>query len=568
MVVREDGTKWACSSCLKGHRVSGCTHTDRELTLVPKKGRPVTQCQHCRLERKKRSAHVKCDCAESEKQHHPKEKCIHLREAEERAKAGFHDDHPTKPVADDPNHLAAVAEEQDCCCGHGGKCTCSLVKKESQTKSGSPPHGPAVQKPRLETTRSDGSITVFANGHHKPVHKRNHAAHECGMPYKMPMPRHHSEQHTATQARRSVDSLALDSNMSWNPTAQTKPPVLPFGCPERRMSKSEQPSPRQNASETCMGGLTDAKLSSVDFSTLGPVQTNQSMESIVSEPTSMFPAFDPMSGLADGSYDPWSAYPSADSSSMPNNNPFGVWATNSDTSNVAQPALTAASSGTQSEIDEIPNVDDMYGFSMPSIQEDTGAFSVEGASSDNTNRRSLPPNFFGNIDFSMPNLTAGEFQTPVGNYASATNKAKNMSNDQALGMSDVWNTPTMPSMTSIAQRSTPATSSGRPTSHSVGPGNAPSEDIIKQLFPDFDINNGFFVSANSPAPMEIANKRIGDPPMNAPMDLGPMDESVGFTSQPWSDGSLSMPNDAFSTPYNLDQDFTTNQDYWGSGPFQ
>lgn len=27
MVVKEDGTKWACQSCLKGHRVSGCTHT-------------------------------------------------------------------------------------------------------------------------------------------------------------------------------------------------------------------------------------------------------------------------------------------------------------------------------------------------------------------------------------------------------------------------------------------------------------------------------------------------------------------------------------------------------------
>ncbi|KAI7656840.1 hypothetical protein KC319_g9647, partial [Hortaea werneckii] len=60
MVVKSDGTKWACQSCLKGHRVSGCNHTDRELTLVPKKGRPVTQCQHCRQERKKRSAHVSC----------------------------------------------------------------------------------------------------------------------------------------------------------------------------------------------------------------------------------------------------------------------------------------------------------------------------------------------------------------------------------------------------------------------------------------------------------------------------------------------------------------------------
>lgn len=29
MVVKEDGTKWACQSCLKGHRVSGCTHTGK-----------------------------------------------------------------------------------------------------------------------------------------------------------------------------------------------------------------------------------------------------------------------------------------------------------------------------------------------------------------------------------------------------------------------------------------------------------------------------------------------------------------------------------------------------------
>lgn len=547
-------------------RTSGCVvqqadlRLDRELTLVPKKGRPVTQCQHCRLERKKRSAHVKCDCAEGEKQHHTKEKCIHLREAEERAKAGFRDDQSTKPATEDPHHLAAVAEEQGCCCGHGGKCSCSLIKKEPHTKDGSPPHGPAVHKPRLETTRSDGSLTVFANGHHKPVHKRNHAAHECGMPYKMPMPRNNSEQNTATQARRSVDSLALDSNMSWNSSAAAIGRGIPSGTGgERRMSKSEQPSPRPNACPGSFnGGLTDAKLSSIDFSTLGPVQTNQSVDSIVSEPSSMFPPFDPMSGMADASYDPWSAYPSADSNGMPNNNPFSVWATAFDNSNVAQPALTAASSGTQSEIDEIPSVDDMYGFSMPSIQED-GAFNMDSSSGDNSNsnRRSLPPNFFGNMDFTVPNMTADEFQVPVGTFGSEIDKDKSMSNDQSFAMSEVWNTPTMPTMTSIAQRSTPAASNlGRPTSHSVGPGNAPSEDIIKQLFPDFDINNGLFASGNSPTAMDnSANKRMSSLPVNSSsvgMDLGPMDESIGFTSQPWSDGSLSMPNDAFANPFNLD----------------
>lgn len=49
---------------LKGHRVSSCTHKERPLFHVNKKGRPVSQCQHCRGLRKSRAAHVKCVCAE------------------------------------------------------------------------------------------------------------------------------------------------------------------------------------------------------------------------------------------------------------------------------------------------------------------------------------------------------------------------------------------------------------------------------------------------------------------------------------------------------------------------
>ncbi|CAK4031217.1 Copper resistance [Lecanosticta acicola] len=556
MVVKDDGTKWACQSCLKGHRVSGCTHIDRELTLVPKKGRPVTQCQHCRLERKKRSAHVKCDCGETEKPHHPKEKCIHLREAEERAKAGFRDE-PSREL--ESTYLAAVAEEQGCCCGHGGRCTCSLVKKESQLKDSALAHGPAVHKPKLETTRSDGEITVFANGHHKPVHKRNHAAHESGMPYKMPMPRSNTDNNISAQARRSVDSLALDSSMSWNPATATQPPV-PFAT-ERRMSKSEQPSPRHSAIETRGGGLADAKLSSIDFSALGPIQTNQSMDSSASDQP-MFSSMDPMSGMADSSYDPWTGYPSADLN-MPNNNPFGVWATNFDSTNAAQPALTAASSGTQSEIDEIPTMDDFYGFPMPSIQEDAGAFNLDGDGS-NINRRSLPPNFFGNADFSMAN--------PNPEWPTSLEKSKALSNDQAIGMANVWNTPTMPTMSSIAQRPTSMTATcGRSQSQLVSGGNAQNEDLIKQLFPDIDINNGVFVTGNSPTAMESSALRrmggVSGMPVSSSVDLGPVDESAGFTSQPWTDGSVSVPTDPFTSPYNIDQDFPS-PDYWGNTTFQ
>jgi hypothetical protein len=45
---------------------------DRPLQHINKKGRPVTQCSHCRSMRKSRASHIKCDCGE--KTH----KCVHL----------------------------------------------------------------------------------------------------------------------------------------------------------------------------------------------------------------------------------------------------------------------------------------------------------------------------------------------------------------------------------------------------------------------------------------------------------------------------------------------------------
>ena len=49
-------------TCIKGHRSSSCRHTDRPLFEIKKKGRPVTQCEHCRELRKTRQIHVKCVC--------------------------------------------------------------------------------------------------------------------------------------------------------------------------------------------------------------------------------------------------------------------------------------------------------------------------------------------------------------------------------------------------------------------------------------------------------------------------------------------------------------------------
>lgn len=52
-----------CSeTCIKGHRSSTCKHTERPLYEIKKKGRPITQCSHCRELRKTRAVHVKCNC--------------------------------------------------------------------------------------------------------------------------------------------------------------------------------------------------------------------------------------------------------------------------------------------------------------------------------------------------------------------------------------------------------------------------------------------------------------------------------------------------------------------------
>src|SRR5258707_4553600 len=54
---------WLCSeTCIKGHRSSSCKHSDRPLFEIKKKGRPVTQCEHCRELRKTKQVHVKCLC--------------------------------------------------------------------------------------------------------------------------------------------------------------------------------------------------------------------------------------------------------------------------------------------------------------------------------------------------------------------------------------------------------------------------------------------------------------------------------------------------------------------------
>ena len=170
---------------------------DRALLHINKKGRPVSQCPHCRGLRKARSSHVQCDCGAKP---HSKEECVDNSEIGE--------------VHSDPGSDLGSAASKTCCCTHGMSCTCALKKEhldpvpEIDLAALPPKRSTSTSsKPRLLKAGSDQSMTVFTNGHHKPVHKHNDSAHKCGLPYKIPIP--HSVPGNAEYARRSTDSLPL-----------------------------------------------------------------------------------------------------------------------------------------------------------------------------------------------------------------------------------------------------------------------------------------------------------------------------------------------------------------------
>ncbi|EOA91811.1 uncharacterized protein SETTUDRAFT_178215 [Exserohilum turcica Et28A] len=222
-----DGEKWACSSCIKGHRVSGCNHTvapanvvfeDRDLHHINPKGRPVKQCEHCRGARKSKSHHAKCDCGDK------KDKDSH----KDKGDAKTHDNR--------------------CQCHTGAKCMCGTKKDDLDLKvdtSRQTLHDTRA-KPKLTGTHSESHLTVFANGHHKPCHRNNNSAHISGMPYKIPRP-HTLHGHSSFSAlgqdktsrpkpevptTRSLDTLSLSNNEYHTM----------FGSTQRSMDKVMAPS--------------------------------------------------------------------------------------------------------------------------------------------------------------------------------------------------------------------------------------------------------------------------------------------------------------------------------------
>lgn len=55
-MVLINGSKYACERCIRGHRVTTCTHTDQPLMMIKPKGRPSTTCDLCKELRKNKKA--------------------------------------------------------------------------------------------------------------------------------------------------------------------------------------------------------------------------------------------------------------------------------------------------------------------------------------------------------------------------------------------------------------------------------------------------------------------------------------------------------------------------------
>lgn len=189
--------------------------TDRELHHINPKGRPVKQCEHCRGARKSKSHHAKCDCGDKKDKHKDK------GDAKGMLRAGSDSDEASN---DDTAH------DNRCNCHSGAKCICGIKKEPIDLRldlrldtSRQTLHD-ARAKPKLTSTHSESTLTVFANGHHKPCHRNNNTAHVSGMPYKIPRP-HTLHGHAdfaalgqgngygqgGAAAARSMDTLSLSN---------------------------------------------------------------------------------------------------------------------------------------------------------------------------------------------------------------------------------------------------------------------------------------------------------------------------------------------------------------------
>ncbi|TBU59751.1 hypothetical protein BD310DRAFT_368489 [Dichomitus squalens] len=155
--------KYACETCIKGHRSSSCKHTDRPLFEIKKKGRPVTQCEHCRELRKTRQIHVKCVCENKEASEEVPGPSGSKGGPKLPARAAFPSGLPEDLLeASVASQLFSEGSDSDqssrgCSCKDGATCTCWTPRNRG--KRAAKPHERRNSEARPISTSVDGVIS-------------------------------------------------------------------------------------------------------------------------------------------------------------------------------------------------------------------------------------------------------------------------------------------------------------------------------------------------------------------------------------------------------------------------
>ena len=232
-----------------------------------------------------------------------------------------------------------------------------VPESDSDEASSSSTAGNDVRRPRALTAQSEGGLTVFTNGHHKPVHKHNNMAHKCGLPYVVPRAHSIHGPSPSGLANRSVDNLPHTSTIDALHSESHIKDSMVSAQQEQRRVKSEHGSPLLGPSNfDQLNGL----LAPLDLSNLaGDYNFLQNLDGFSTVPDQEQPMFS--AGLSSTSVD-WSHYDGLDF----NNENFAASSysqaasfTGYDFSSVDQPALTTTStSGEISEVEDFGTLND------------------------------------------------------------------------------------------------------------------------------------------------------------------------------------------------------------------
>ncbi|KIP06609.1 hypothetical protein PHLGIDRAFT_451232 [Phlebiopsis gigantea 11061_1 CR5-6] len=206
--------KYACESCIKGHRSSSCAHSDRPLFEVKKKGRPASQCEKCRELRKTKRVHSRCECS-TEKESKPDMKLLSQKSKRYMpilpALPNGLKDATVTSTSGAPAHETLVAQALSCGCGckETGQCKCGDVSQVLRT------HGLDVLARAAESCCSTNTIPqVRPASPHPTSRKKAKTAGSCCSSSR-------STESTPIATRSSHSPFTLDAANSFS-----LPPIL------------------------------------------------------------------------------------------------------------------------------------------------------------------------------------------------------------------------------------------------------------------------------------------------------------------------------------------------------